>query len=34
MWWYYDLVVIAVLVLCIWNGMRRSGIDPYCESIT
>lgn len=23
MWWYYDLVVIAVLVLCIWNGMRK-----------
>ena len=23
MWWYYDLVVIAVLVLCIWNRMRK-----------
>lgn len=23
MWWYYDLVVIAVLVLCVWNGMRK-----------
>ena len=21
--WYYDLVVLAILALCVWNGMRK-----------
>ena len=21
--WYYDLVVLAILTLCVWNGMRK-----------
>ncbi|MBQ8824814.1 MAG: hypothetical protein IJZ64_06240 [Ruminococcus sp.] len=23
MWWYYDAVIVALFVLCIWNGSRK-----------
>lgn len=25
MWWYYDLVVMAILIVCIWNGARKGA---------
>lgn len=31
MWWYYDLVVVAVAVLCIWNGVRKGFIRSLMQ---
>lgn len=27
MWWYYDAVIIALFVLCIWNGARKGVLN-------
>ena len=31
--WYYDLVVLAILALCVWNGMRKGVLirTKFCK---